>query len=167
MSLHQALEGGMPAAFPLAHASASLCSCPALQDDSISSPGAARWDEMLQMREGSAAGPPGGFSIQTSWESTSHLDMMLRESWLVPSSLLWTGQVILSQASKAAQGKQGRLAVNEAAVFILARAGSCNPAHCMPSKKSCYTPTSLMKRDFKSSLYSKQWICNVMSQSNS
>lgn len=64
---------------------------------------------VLQIRD-SIPGSPVGFFIQTCWESTSHLGVMLREGWLVPSPLAVNREshpVTSIQASKATLGKQG------------------------------------------------------------
>lgn len=123
---------------------------------------------VLQIRD-SIPGSLVGFFIQTSWESTSHLDMILREGWLVPSPLA------LNRASHpvtSIQSNPGKAGLWEGCPCMKLHClsweaqGSCNPAHPQPSQHSCYTPTSLMKHDFKSPLSSEQQICHLVWQSN-
>lgn len=98
-------------------------------------PSSAQEQPELQMREASAAGPPVGFSIQTSWESTSYMIWCSEKAGLSQAPLLWTGQVTLSQAPQPLKQPWecrglGRLSGNEAAVSILTRTELLQP--CSP-----------------------------------
>lgn len=86
---------------------------------------------VLQVRD-SAPGPPVGFSIQTSWESTSHLDMMLREAWHVPSPLAVNraGQSIQAPKQPWDSRGLGRLPRNKVAWPALGSTGLLQP--CSP-----------------------------------